>query len=77
MSDLLVFELEFTEKGQLQSAFGLLIDHDGVESCSVELDAMSARFMAAGGVGSALVERIYEVGGLRWCSRHSVTGQAG
>ena len=73
MSDLLVYQLEFSEKGDLESAFELLIDEKGVTSCAVELEARTARFLAPETAGRALVERIYGIGGLRWCSRHAVS----
>ena len=76
MADLLVYQLEFSEKGDVESAFELLIDEQGVTSCAVELDTKKARFLASQSAGSAIVERIYGTGGLRWCSRHAVqTGE--
>jgi len=74
MTDLLVFQLEFNDKSRLEDAFQILLDDDGVSSCSVELDSMTARFMAADAAGGRLVERIYAIGGLRWCSRHPIRG---
>jgi hypothetical protein len=71
VTDLLVYQLEFSEKGDLESAFELLIDEKGVSSCAVEIETRTARFLAPETAGSGLVERIYEIGGLRWCSRHS------
>ena len=76
MADLIVFQLEFTDTGCLEHAFGLLVDEERVTSCSVEPDTMTARFMAAEPVGGPLVEKIYGIGGLRWCSRHAVQGYA-
>ena len=72
MSPYLVFQLEFTDKSRLEYAFALLLDHEGVSSCTVEPDTMSARFVAPDPVGGPLVERIYAIGGLRWCSRHAI-----
>ncbi|MAJ58481.1 MAG: hypothetical protein CBC48_00050 [bacterium TMED88] len=77
MSDLLVYQLEFSEKGDLESAFELLIDEKGVTSCAVEIEARTARFLAPETAGRALVERIYGIGGLRWCSRHPVSPTSG
>lgn len=76
MSRHLVFQLEFTDKSRLENAFQLLLEEDGVSSCSVEADTMTARFMAGPRVGGKLVERIYEIGGLRWCSRHAVQNES-
>lgn len=72
MSELLVFQLEFTDKSRLEDAFQLLLEEDGISSCSVEPDSMTARFMAGPATGGRLVERIYAIGGLRWCSRHII-----
>jgi len=77
MSEILVFQLEFTDKSRLENAFQLLLEETGVSSCSVEPDTMTARFMAGPDVGGRLVERIYGIGGLRWCSRHAVQHQHG
>ena len=72
MSPYLVFQLEFTDKSRLEYAFALLLDHEGVSSCTVEPDTMTARFVARDPVGAPLVERIYAIGGLRWASRHVI-----
>jgi hypothetical protein len=75
MSELLVFQLEFTDKSRLEDAFQLLLEEEGISSCSVEPDSMTARFMAGPATGGRLVERIYAIGGLRWCSRHIIQRQ--
>ena len=72
MPPFLVFQLEFTDKSRLEYAFALLLDQEGVTSCTVEPDTRTARFVARDPVGGPLVERLYAIGGLRWCSRHVI-----
>jgi hypothetical protein len=71
MTDLLVFQLEFTDKSQLEKAFSILMEHDGIASCEIDSRARTARFMATARIADELVERIHAYGGLRWCSRHT------
>jgi len=70
MAEILIFDVLFTDRARLQEAFALLLDENGVESCTVESDTLSARFTATESAGSAIAERIYAIGGLRWCTRH-------
>jgi len=72
MADRLVFQLAFTDKFRLEEAFRMLLDDERVDSCTVEPNGVTARFVASQRAGAPLLERIYEVGGLRWCSRHAI-----
>lgn len=76
MGELFVYRLDFTDRSRLEAAFGVLLDSDSVVSCVIEPETVSARFMSTAAPGSALVERIYAIGGLRWCSRHTVQSPA-
>lgn len=71
MPEMLVFQLEFTDKNQLERAFSILMEHDGIASCEIDSGARTARFMATARIADELVERIHAYGGLRWCSRHA------
>lgn len=72
MADLFVYKLDLVGKQHLEEAFEILLDDVRVVSRSVDPGTSSARFMASLKVGSALVERLYVRGGLRWCTRHPV-----
>lgn len=74
--NLLVFQLEFTDKSQLETAFGVLMEHEEIACCEIETRSLTARFMASAAVADELVERIHGYGGLRWCSRHSFVSRS-
>ncbi len=63
-----VFELQFTTRAFLSEAFARVQELSSVESCTLESDRMSLRFVAPDHDALDLTERIYEGGGLRWCS---------
>lgn len=77
MSELLVFQIQFTDTSRLEDGSSCSSKRGGLSSCSVEPDSMTARFMAGPATGDRLVERIYAIGGLRWCPRHIVRRQDG
>jgi hypothetical protein len=70
MSQLRVHILRFSSPQALQRAFANLNDDPGVESCVVESEVCQIRFVAERGASDALVARLYDEGGLTWCSRH-------
>ncbi len=72
MESLFVFRLRLSDARRLEEAFALLIEDDHVASLSIQPLTLSAFFMATSAVGAPLVERIYQDGGLRWCSSHRV-----
>ncbi|MEM7272582.1 MAG: hypothetical protein AAF547_05830 [Actinomycetota bacterium] len=65
-----VHVLDFENDQALQRAFASLSEHSDVESCLVESGGLRIRFLAAARAGKAIVERLYDEGGLKWCSRH-------
>ena len=71
-----VYLLQIESRSLLSQAFGRLMDHPGVASCSIEPELGRLRFLVerGSGAGERLVERIYQEGGLAWCTRHEVTG---
>ena len=77
MSELLVFQLEFTDKSQLEQAFAILMENDGIASCEIDSPSRTAPFMATARIAHELVERIHAYGGLRWCSRHTFRARTG
>lgn len=61
--------LEFTSKEHLSRAFEELLSSEHLEDSLVEGDLIRLRFVAMPGHAEELLERIYQQGGLRWCSR--------
>jgi hypothetical protein len=72
VSEIVVFKLELTDEQRLEEAFGILFDREDVPSCTVDSNSFSAHFTATSATGTAIVERIYAAGGLKWCSRHAL-----
>lgn len=72
-----VFVLHFESAEALSRAFGLLMESDRIGSCSAESEARRIRFVATPGRADALVHRIYQEGGLTWCSQHDVRKAGG
>lgn len=68
-----VYVLHLDTPGRLIRAFDIVLDSSRVASCMVEPELCRVRFLAPSDCADKLVERIYELGGLRWCSRHEVT----
>ena len=69
-----VYVLQLESRAVLSRAFDRVMESDDVESCTVEADEMRLRFLAPTAYGDALVEHVYQDGGLTWCSRHDLTG---
>lgn len=66
-----VYVLRIEGRSRLAQAFDHLMDHPEVASCSIEPEHSQVRFIAVRSAGDALVERIYQEGGLAWCTRHT------
>ena len=62
----------------LTRAFDRVMDSRHVASCLIEPETGRIRFLAPRKAADALVEQIYQEGGLTWCSQHDVnlTGDA-
>jgi len=67
-----VHTLEFTDQNRLAAAFERLASCEFVEDCLVETERLRIRFVADPSQARALVERIYQDGGLRLSLRHHV-----
>jgi hypothetical protein len=72
ISPLFVWQLEFEAKTGLEHAFQSLMQADDLDDCSVEPEDLMIRFTADIPHGQRLVATIYEMGELRWCSRHEL-----
>ena len=73
-----VYVLHFEDLGRLTHAFDRVLQNEQVESCMIEPERQRLRFLAPRKHADGLVERIYQDGGLAWCSRHDMreAGQA-
>ena len=67
-----VYVLHFDNLGRLTRAFDLVLEDPNVESCMIERESHRLRFLGPRSAADELVERIYQDGGLAWCSRHDV-----
>jgi hypothetical protein len=67
-----IHTLEFTDSNRLAAAFERLATCEWVEDCLVETGKLRIRFVAEPKHARALVERIYQDGGLRLSMRHHV-----
>ncbi len=67
-----VHTLEFTDRNRLAAAFERLASSEYVEDCLVETAKLRIRFVAEPKQARALVERIYQDGGLRLSMRHHI-----
>jgi hypothetical protein len=56
----------------LTRAFDRVMESRHVASCLIEPESGRIRFLAPPKAADALVEQIYEEGGLTWCSQHDV-----
>lgn len=72
MRTLYVWQLQFDDEKALEHAFHALMQADDLDTCSAEPDELRIRFTAAIDRGQKLVAAIYDLGQLRWCSRHEV-----
>jgi hypothetical protein len=68
-----VYMLKIQGRAPLAQALDRLMDHPAVESCAIEPQQERVRFTAESKAGDGLVERIYQEGGLAWCTRHPFT----
>ena len=68
--------LVFSDAVQLARAFDRVLDSPAVASCLVEPEHVRIRFLSAPGAETPLVAMIYADGGLRWCTRHDLAGDA-
>lgn len=67
---MLLYLLGFSTLDQLHHAFELVSDSQAVASCLVEPRERRIRFLVPEDEGEELVQHIYQLGGLSWCSRH-------
>lgn len=67
-----VYVLRFSSPGPLRRAFDRVIEAERVASCTIEPEEGRIRLVAPARAAELLVERIYQDGGLVWCSRHDV-----
>ncbi len=67
-----VYELRIEGRTLLAKAFDHLMDHPEVASCTIEPGHSRVRFISEPAAGDALVEQIYQEGGLAWCTRHAI-----
>ena len=72
-----VYVLHFENMGRLTRAFDRVLEDADVESSMIEPESMQLRFLGPRALTDRLVERIYEDGGLVWCSRHDLVDAAG
>ena len=56
----------------LTRAFDRVMESQHVASCLIEPESGRIRFLAPPRAADALVEQIYDEGGLTWCSRYDV-----
>lgn len=68
-----IHTLYFTDASELTRSFSCLAASESVEDCLVEPDRLRIRFLAPVASAEKLIERIYLDGGLKWCSRSSVS----
>jgi hypothetical protein len=67
-----IYVLHLAGSARLASAFDLLLADEEVASCMIESALHRMRFLAPRKHGDDLVERVYQQGGLLWCSRHDL-----
>jgi len=67
-----VYILRFLNESRLHGAFDRVLESPDVASCMVESAEGRIRFLAPALAADALVEAIYQEGGLVWCSRHDI-----
>jgi len=67
-----VYLMRFDSRDAVNHAFGLLLDASAVESSLVGPPPLQLCFMAKWSDAESLIERIYQRGGLTWCTSHEV-----
>ncbi|MEM7410062.1 MAG: hypothetical protein AAF430_07510 [Myxococcota bacterium] len=65
-----VYVLTFGSRSDLSRAFDRVLEDPQVASCMIEPEHRRLRFLGPLRLTERLVERIYQDGGLAWCSRH-------
>jgi hypothetical protein len=65
-----VYVIHLDGPSALSRAFDLVLESPDAASCMIEPELDRVRFLAPAEAADALVERIYQDGGLLWCSRH-------
>jgi hypothetical protein len=68
-----VYVIHFRSSAAFSSAFDRVMDAQEVASCLVEPEYGRIRFLAPCKIADALVEQIYQDGGLVWCTQHDLT----
>ena len=68
-----VYVIHFRSSAAFASAFDRVMDAEEVASCLAEPEYGRIRFLAPRKIADALVEHIYEDGGLVWCTQHDLT----
>jgi hypothetical protein len=76
VKDLFVFIARFEDRAAVERAFEAISNERSIASCMVEPEELRIRLLAPKNAGSALVEQIYERGGLRWCKRYALGKRA-
>ena len=67
-----VYVLHLDGPAALARAFDHVLESQHAASCMIEPELERIRFLAPAQAADELVERIYQDGGLLWCSRHDV-----
>lgn len=65
-----VHTLRFGGSGDLARAFDHILSSPDVDSCVVDAAQDQVRFFARSAPAEKLIERIYQDGGLVWCTSH-------
>ena len=68
-----VYVIHFRSSAAFSSAFDRVMDAREVASCLAEPEYGRIRFLAPQKIADALVEQIYQDGGLVWCTQHDLT----
>ena len=71
-----VYVLTFGNKSDLARAFDRVLEDPQVASCMIEPEHGRLRFLGPTDLTDRLVERIYQDGGLSFCSRHDLRDPA-
>jgi len=66
----ILFDAYFDSQAALAEAFRFVGEQPRVASCSLESEQLRLRYVLPEEDAPELAERIYQTGGLRWCTRH-------